>query len=59
MIVDYPSPNHAERPAGVPVDHLVLHYTELSLADSLAILRDRIASAATMCWPRTARSIAS
>jgi N-acetylmuramoyl-L-alanine amidase len=40
MIVEYPSPNHAERPAGGPVDHLVLHYTELNLADSLAILTD-------------------
>jgi N-acetylmuramoyl-L-alanine amidase len=40
VIVEYPSPNHAERPAGVPVDHLVLHYTELDLAESLAILTD-------------------
>lgn len=36
--VEFPSPNHAARDA--PVDLLVLHYTELPLADSLAILTD-------------------
>jgi N-acetylmuramoyl-L-alanine amidase len=39
-IVDLPSPNHAPRPADGVVDVLVLHYTELSLADSLEILCD-------------------
>ncbi len=38
--VELPSPNHAPRPAGTAVDILVLHYTELSLAESLDILRD-------------------
>lgn len=38
--VDLPSPNQAVRPADAPVDVLVLHYTELPLAESLAILRD-------------------
>ena len=36
--VEAPSPNHAPREA--PVDVLVLHYTELPLAESLAILAD-------------------
>jgi N-acetylmuramoyl-L-alanine amidase len=39
-IVDLPSPNHAPRPAGTAVDVLVLHYTELPLKESLAILCD-------------------
>jgi N-acetylmuramoyl-L-alanine amidase len=39
-MIEHPSPNHAERPDGVPVDHLVLHYTELGLGESLAILTD-------------------
>jgi N-acetylmuramoyl-L-alanine amidase len=38
--IDLPSPNHAERPAAAPIDILVLHYTELPLDESLAILRD-------------------
>lgn len=38
--VDLPSPNHAARAIDAPVDILVLHYTELPLAESLAILRD-------------------
>jgi N-acetylmuramoyl-L-alanine amidase len=38
--IDLPSPNHAPRPAGAVVDVLVLHYTELPLAESLDILRD-------------------
>ncbi|MGE0573729.1 MAG: N-acetylmuramoyl-L-alanine amidase [Reyranella sp.] len=38
--IDLPSPNHAARPAGGPIDILVLHYTELPLEESLAILRD-------------------
>lgn len=38
--IDLPSPNHAARPADASVDILVLHYTELPLAESLAILRD-------------------
>jgi N-acetylmuramoyl-L-alanine amidase len=39
-VVELPSPNHAPRPEGAAVDVLVLHYTELSLQDSLDILRD-------------------
>jgi N-acetylmuramoyl-L-alanine amidase len=39
-IVDRPSPNSAPRPDGTIVDILVLHYTELPLAESLAILSD-------------------
>lgn len=39
-LVDLPSPNHAPRPGGAVVDVLVLHYTELSLQESLDILRD-------------------
>ena len=39
-IVERPSPNHAPRPEGVPVDILVLHYTELPLQESLDILCD-------------------
>ena len=39
-VVDLPSPNHAPRPADAVIDVLVLHYTELPLAESLAILRD-------------------
>jgi len=34
------SPNHAPRPADAPIDVLVLHYTELPLKESLAILCD-------------------
>ena len=37
--IELASPNQAPRQAG-PVDVLVLHYTELPLAESLAILRD-------------------
>ena len=36
--IEHPSPNHAPREAAV--DLLVLHYTELPLAESLAILSD-------------------
>ena len=39
-LVERPSPNHAPRPDGTIVDILVLHYTELPLAQSLAILSD-------------------
>jgi N-acetylmuramoyl-L-alanine amidase len=39
-VVDRPSPNSAPRPDGAIVDILVLHYTELPLAASLAILSD-------------------
>jgi len=39
-VVARPSPNHGTRPAGLPIDHLVLHYTELDLASSLAVLSD-------------------
>jgi len=39
-IVERPSPNSAPRPDGAIVDVLVLHYTELPLAESLAILSD-------------------
>lgn len=38
--IDLPSPNHAARPADASIDILVLHYTELPLGESLAILRD-------------------
>jgi N-acetylmuramoyl-L-alanine amidase len=38
-IVEYPSPNHAPR-GELPVDILVLHYTELPLKESLDILSD-------------------
>jgi N-acetylmuramoyl-L-alanine amidase len=39
-VIDRPSPNHAPRPAGIDVDLLVLHYTELPLQESLEVLRD-------------------
>jgi N-acetylmuramoyl-L-alanine amidase len=39
-MIDRPSSNHAPRPAGVEVDLLVLHYTELPLAESLEVLSD-------------------
>jgi N-acetylmuramoyl-L-alanine amidase len=39
-VVDRPSPNHAPRPEGGPIDILVLHYTELPLPESLDILSD-------------------
>ena len=40
-IHDLPSPNHAARPAGTPVDTLVLHYTGMATgAAALARLRD-------------------
>jgi N-acetylmuramoyl-L-alanine amidase len=39
--VDLPSPNHDERPAGMPVDMLILHYTGMKTADAaLDRLRD-------------------
>ncbi|HEV7265360.1 MAG TPA: N-acetylmuramoyl-L-alanine amidase [Falsiroseomonas sp.] len=38
---DLPSPNHDERPAGAPVDMLILHYTGMrSGAEAIARLRD-------------------
>jgi N-acetylmuramoyl-L-alanine amidase len=41
LIRDAPSPNHDERPAGVPIDTLVLHYTGMrSAAEAIARLRD-------------------
>ncbi len=40
-IFDRPSPNHDERPAGTPVDMLILHYTGmLSFEDALDRLAD-------------------
>jgi N-acetylmuramoyl-L-alanine amidase len=39
-VIDRPSPNHAPRPEGGPIDILVLHYTELPLQESLDILSD-------------------
>ena len=41
MIRHTPSPNHDERPAGTPVDTLVLHYTGMrTAAEAIALLRD-------------------
>ncbi len=41
MIRDAPSPNHDERPAGEPIDTLVLHYTGMRTAEeAIARLRD-------------------
>ena len=41
MITDAPSPNHDSRPAGGPVDMLVLHYTGMVSAEAaIARLRD-------------------
>jgi N-acetylmuramoyl-L-alanine amidase len=38
---DLPSPNHDERPAGMPVDTLILHYTGMrSGEEAIARLRD-------------------
>jgi N-acetylmuramoyl-L-alanine amidase len=40
-IRDLPSPNHDERPAGTPVDTLILHYTGMrSGAEAIARLRE-------------------
>jgi N-acetylmuramoyl-L-alanine amidase len=39
-IVELPSANQAARPEDAVVDVLVLHYTELPLKESLAVLRD-------------------
>jgi N-acetylmuramoyl-L-alanine amidase len=39
-VIELGSPNHAPRPPGAAIDVLVLHYTELPLAESLDILRD-------------------
>lgn len=40
-IRDLPSPNHDDRPDGVPVDTLILHYTGMrSGAEAIARLRD-------------------
>ena len=39
--LDAPSPNHDERPAGAPVDMLILHYTGMRTgAEAIARLRD-------------------
>jgi N-acetylmuramoyl-L-alanine amidase len=41
---DLPSPNQDERPAGVPVDMLILHYTGMRNGkDAIARLRDPVA----------------
>jgi N-acetylmuramoyl-L-alanine amidase len=41
---DLPSPNHDERPAGTPVDTLILHYTGMrSGEEAIARLRDPLA----------------
>ncbi len=41
MIREAPSPNHDERPAGEPIDTLVLHYTGMRTAEeAVARLRD-------------------
>ena len=43
MIRDAPSPNHDERPAGEPIDTLVLHYTGMRTAEeAIGRLRDPI-----------------
>jgi N-acetylmuramoyl-L-alanine amidase len=40
-LTERPSPNHDERPAGTPIDTLILHYTGMrSGADAIARLRD-------------------
>jgi N-acetylmuramoyl-L-alanine amidase len=40
-IAEAPSPNHDERPAGVPIDMVVLHYTGMTSAEAaIARLRD-------------------
>ena len=40
-IIDAPSPNQDDRPAGVPIDMLVLHYTGMRTgAEAIARLRD-------------------
>jgi N-acetylmuramoyl-L-alanine amidase len=39
-VIERPSPNNASRPAGAEIDLLVLHYTELPLAESLHVLTD-------------------
>ena len=33
-IRDLPSPNHDDRPAGVPIDTLILHYTGMQTAQA-------------------------
>jgi N-acetylmuramoyl-L-alanine amidase len=41
---DLPSPNHDERPAGTPVDMLILHYTGMQSGEAaIARLRDPVA----------------
>lgn len=43
-IRDLPSPNHDDRPDGVPVDMLILHYTGMRMgAEAIARLRDPVA----------------
>jgi N-acetylmuramoyl-L-alanine amidase len=40
-VTEAPSPNHDERPGGVPVDTLILHYTGMRTgAEAIARLRD-------------------
>lgn len=40
-IIETPSPNHDHRPAGTPIDHLVLHYTGMPIGQAaLDRLRD-------------------
>jgi N-acetylmuramoyl-L-alanine amidase len=40
-LTDAPSPNHDDRPAGTPVDTLILHYTGMKTgAEAIARLRD-------------------
>lgn len=44
LVRDLPSPNHDERPAGTPVDMLILHYTGMkSCQDALDRLTDPVA----------------
>ena len=43
-IRDLPSPNHDDRPTGVPIDMLILHYTGMhSAQDAIDRLRDPVA----------------
>jgi N-acetylmuramoyl-L-alanine amidase len=42
--IEAPSPNHDERPAGTPIDTLVLHYTGMQSGEAaIARLRDPVA----------------
>ncbi|MDP9095265.1 MAG: N-acetylmuramoyl-L-alanine amidase, partial [Pseudomonadota bacterium] len=43
-MIQAPSPNFDERPAGIPIDTLILHYTGMQSADdAIARLRDPVA----------------